>query len=653
PAPGGDAELDREPSRPLDRAPDLTRPLTAAPTATPALSPTGAGEREPSGGATEPRQRRSQHALDPKEFPWLSSLGRNLTELAGARKLDPLVGREREVEEAIDVLGKRRTNNPLLVGEPGVGKTAIVEGIAQRLLADPHGRDRILVEIDMASVVAGTQLRGSFSEKLNGIKEEVRRAKGKVVVFIDEIHTLMGAGSTGEGPQDAANELKAALARGEFPCIGATTHDEYRQHIEKDPALERRFSPVLVREPSISDTVTILKGLAPHYALHHAVRYAPEALEAAASLSARFITDRFLPDKAVAVLDLAGSRARRERREEVGAQEIAKVVAKMAGLPESRLLASDRERILGLEAAVRTRIVGHEETIAKIARVVKRNFAGFATRRPMGSFLFLGPTGVGKSELARALAEALFGERDAMIQLDMSECVEATGVAKLVGAAPGYVGYGEGGQLTDAIRRRPSCVVVLDEIEKAHRDVQMLLLQVLEEGRLTDGRGRQVDFSNAVVVLTSNLGAEEATRKTSGAMGFGASDRDAPREDRALQSARSAVPPELWNRLDERLVFPALTRDDVARIAGKLLAQSSDRLFAERRIRFSPGPGVVELLVANGGWDPALGARPMRGAIQRLVEGPLAERILSGEFGAGDDVGVEALEGALRFDRIG
>jgi len=649
--PAPEAGDDGDAEQLLEKAPDLGAPLRAEPRSAP-LPSAPAGERESVvRGAARPPAGRQPHALDPKDFPWLSSLGRNLTELAAAKKLDPLVGREREVEEAIDVLGKRRTNNPLLVGEPGVGKTAIVEGIAQRLLADPHGRDRVLVEIDMASVVAGTQLRGSFSEKLNGIKEEVRRAKGRIVVFIDEIHTLMGAGSTGEGPQDAANELKAALARGEFPCIGATTHDEYRQHIEKDPALERRFSPVLVREPSIPDTVTILKGLAPHYAQHHAVRYAPEALEAAASLSARFITDRFLPDKAVAVLDLAGSRARRERLEVVGEQEVAKVVAKMAGLPESRLLASDRERILGLEAAVRERIVGHEETIARIARVVKRNFAGFATRRPMGSFLFLGPTGVGKSELARALAEALFGARDAMIQLDMSECVEATGVAKLVGAAPGYVGYGEGGQLTDAIRRRPSCVVVLDEIEKAHRDVQMLLLQVLEEGRLTDGRGRQVDFSNAVVILTSNLGAEEATRRTSGAMGFGAADRDPPREDRALQSARQAVPPELWNRLDERLVFPALSRDDVARIAGKLLAQSSERLAAERRIRFGAGAGVVELLVDGGGWDPALGARPMRSAIQRLVEGPLAERILSGEFVAGDRLNVAAVDGEIRFER--
>jgi ATP-dependent Clp protease ATP-binding subunit ClpC len=646
------SELDLELDELLDRLPDLAKPLTQPRPAPFAPSPLPDPRvHAPSHAPPRERGAKGKHALDPKEFPWLSSLGRNLTELAEAGKLDPLVGREREVEEAIDVLGKRRTNNPLLVGEPGVGKTAIVEGIAQRLLGDVHGRDRVVVEIDMASVVAGTQLRGSFSEKLNGIKEEVRRAKGKVVVFIDEIHTLMGAGSTGEGPQDAANELKAALARGEFPCIGATTHDEYRQHIEKDPALERRFSPILVREPSVADTVTILAGIAPHYAQHHAVQYAPEALEAAASLSARFITDRFLPDKAVAVLDLAGSRARRERRARVGETEVARVVAKMAGLPEARLLASDRERILALEEAVRGRIVGHDAAVGRIAAVVRRNFAGFASRRPMGSFLFLGPTGVGKSELARALAEALFGSRDALVQLDMTECTEPTGVAKLVGAAPGYVGYGEGGQLTDAIRRRPSCVVVLDEIEKAHRDVQMLLLQVLEEGRLTDGRGRQVDFSNAVVVLTSNLGAEEATRRAGGAMGFGAEDREPAREERALQSARAAVPPELWNRLDDRILFPPLSRDDVLRIAGLLLAQSSERLHAERKIRFVAAPGVAELLLDGGGWDPALGARPMRGAIQRLVEGPLAERILAGTFSPGDVVQVEAADGALRFVR--
>ncbi|HTT71832.1 MAG TPA: ATP-dependent Clp protease ATP-binding subunit, partial [Anaeromyxobacteraceae bacterium] len=481
----------------------------------------------------------SPHALDPLRFPWLTSLGRNLTELAARGELDPLVGREREVEEAIDVLGKRRTNNPLLVGEPGVGKTAIVEGVAQRLLAE-HGPGRLIVELDMASVVAGTQLRGSFSEKLIGLKDEVKRANGRVVVFIDEIHTLVGAGATSEGPQDAANELKSALARGEFPCIGATTHEEYRRHIEKDPALERRFTPVLVREPTVPDTVRILSGLLPRYEAHHRVRFTPKALEAAAALSARYLTDRFLPDKAVTVLDLAGSRARREGLPQVDVGEVARVVAKMAGIPESRLVASDRERVLGIARALRERVVGHEKAIERVAAVLRRNYAGFASRRPMGSFLFLGPTGVGKTELARALADALYGSADALVRLDMSECSEPTGVARLLGAAPGYVGYGEGGQLTEAIRRRPSSVVVLDEVEKAHRDVLMLFLGVLEEGRLTDGRGRHVDFSNTVLVLTSNLGGAEASGAAPGVMGFSAGGPAAGGEARALAAARAA-----------------------------------------------------------------------------------------------------------------
>ncbi|HEY6003896.1 MAG TPA: ATP-dependent Clp protease ATP-binding subunit, partial [Anaeromyxobacter sp.] len=607
----------------------------ATPAATPFRSPAPAPTSTPASTPAAPAiaggsRRRSPHALDPKAFPWLSQLGRNLTELAGQGRLDPLVGREREVEEAIDVLGKRRTNNPLLVGEPGVGKTAIVEGIAQRLLAAAASRDRVVLEIDMASVVAGTQLRGSFSEKLLGVKDEVRKAAGRVVVFIDEVHTLIGAGAAGEGPQDAANELKAALSRGEFPCIGATTHEEYRRHIEKDPALERRFTPVLVREPSVADTIEILRGLAPRYERHHGIAYGAEALEAAAALSARYVTDRFLPDKAVAVVDLAGSRARRAGLREVSANDVARVVAKMAGIPESRLVASDRERILGIEASLAERVVGHPAAARRVAAVLKRNFAGFASRRPMGSFLFLGPTGVGKTELARALAEALHGSRDALVQLDMSECAEQTGVARLVGAAPGYVGYGEGGQLTDAVRRRPACVVVLDEIEKAHRDVQMLLLQVLEEGRLTDGRGRQVDFSNAVVILTSNLGSGEATRASSGRVGFGADASAPPREERALEAARGAIPPELWNRLDERIFFAALSREDVARVARLLLAESSRRLFAERKISFAASDEAVAFLLEHGGWDPALGARPMRGAVQRLVEAPLAERILAG-----------------------
>ncbi|MFL5271188.1 MAG: AAA family ATPase [Anaeromyxobacteraceae bacterium] len=620
-------------------------------TSTPAPAPTPVPSVRPERSAAESKGGPApSFALDPQTFPWLSSLGRNLTELAATGRLDPLVGREREVEEAIDILGKRRTNNPLLLGEPGVGKTAIVEGIAQRLLAE-RGAERIVVEIDMASVLAGTQLRGAFSEKLLGIKDEVRSAGGRVVVFIDEVHTLMGAGSTGDGPQDAANELKAALSRGEFPCIGATTHDEYRQHLEKDPALERRFTPVLVREPTVPETVQILKGLVARYASHHHVAYAPEALEAAASLTARYVTERYLPDKAIAALDLAGSRARREGASQVDATGVARVVAKMAGIPESRLVASERDRIVGLERALAERVVGHRDAMARITAVLRRNFAGFATRRPMGSFLFLGPTGVGKTELARAVADALYGSRDALVRVDMSECSEPTGVARLVGAAPGYVGYGEGGQLTDAVRRRPASVVVLDEIDKAHRDVLMLLLQVLEEGRLTDGRGRQVDFSNTVVILTSNLGSAEATRASSGVMGFGAEARAAPRDDRAMAAARAALPPELLNRLDERIAFAALGRDEVKRIALLLLAESSSRLFAERKIRFDAGEDVAEHLLDHGGFDPALGARPMRGAVQRLVEAPLADRILGGDLRPGDTVRVTASAGALAFAR--
>jgi ATP-dependent Clp protease ATP-binding subunit ClpC len=500
-------------------------------------------------------------------------------------------------------------------------------------------------------VVAGTQLRGSFSEKLIGLKDEVRRANGRVVVFIDEVHTLMGAGSTGEGPQDAANELKAALARGEFPCIGATTHDEYQRHLSRDPALERRFSPVLVREPTVEDTIAILRGLAPRYERHHGVRYAPEALEAAAALTARHVTDRFLPDKAVAALDLAGSRARRARVAEVGADDVARTVAKMAGIPESRLLATDRDRLLGLEAALGERVIGHAAAVQKIAAVLRRNYAGFASRRPMGAFLLAGPTGVGKTELAKALAEVLHGTEAALVQLDMSECAEPTGVARLVGAAPGYVGYGDGGQLTDAVRRRTACVVVLDEIEKAHRDVLMLLLQVLEEGRLTDGRGRQVDFSNAVVVLTTNLGAAEASRTTSGAMGFGAAERSAPPVERAVEAVRAALPPELWNRLDERIVLGPLARADVARIGKLLVARSSARLEGERKIRLEATEAAILHVLDQGGFEPALGARPMRGALQRLVEAPVAEKILAGEVGPGDLVRVDLRDGALVFER--
>ncbi|MBM4381429.1 MAG: ATP-dependent Clp protease ATP-binding subunit, partial [Deltaproteobacteria bacterium] len=605
--------------------------------------------------AAPPKPARNSASLDPAKFPLLTALGRNLTEAVHNGQVDPVVGRAREIEEVIDVLGKRRTNNPCLVGEPGVGKTAVVEGVAHQLVQGKGTlAQKVIVELDVASLVAGTQLRGSFSEKLNALKEEVRAADGRVVVFMDEIHTLVGAGATGDGPQDAANELKSAMARGEFPCIGATTHEEYRKFIQQDPALERRFTSITVNEPSVEETVDILAGVITRYEDHHQLRYAPAALQAAAALSSRYITDRFLPDKAVSVVDLAGSRAHREGRGVVGAEDVARVVAKMAGVPEERLLVDDSARLLQLEADLQARVIGHEEAAARIARVIRRNYAGFASRRPMGSFLFLGPTGVGKTEMARALADVLFGSKDALIRVDMSELSEPHSASRLLGAPAGYVGYGDGGQLTEAVRRRPSSVVVLDEIEKAHRDVLMLLLQVLEEGRLTDGRGRHIDFSNTVVVLTTNLGAETFERKAR-PMGFGsaeASDAPAADKDPAQESARKALPPELWNRIDERLTFRPLKEAEVARIAGLLLAESSSRLRAEKGIAYVADAQVVELLLRSGGFDPQLGARPMRQTVQRLVEAPLAERILAGEFGRGDTVRVAVEDaGQLAFQR--
>ena len=599
-----------------------------------------------------PAAREEGFELDPKLFPTLTSLGRNLSVAARAGELDPVVGRSKEIEEVIDILGKRRTNNPCLLGEPGVGKTAVVEGVAQRL-AQLKGAlaEKIVLELDMATLVAGTQLRGSFSEKLNALKDEVKQAGGRVVVFIDELHTLVGAGSTGEGPQDAANELKSAMARGEFPCIGATTHDEYRKFISNDPALERRFTPVVVNEPSVPETVQILSGVIGRYEEHHGLRYSPEALEAAASLASRYVTDRFLPDKAISVADLAGSRCRREGKDVVEPADVARVVAKLAGLPEERLLLNDSARLLRLETDLAQRVIGHEEAVGRIAKVIRRNYAGFASRRPMGSFLFLGPTGVGKTELARALAEVLFGSRDALVRLDMSELSEQHGVSRLIGAPAGYVGYGDGGQLTEPVRRRPSSVVVLDEIEKAHREVQMLLLQVLEEGRLTDGKGRHIDFSNTVVVMTTNLGAE-AFSKAGRPVGFGAAEVPVTSDmDSAAAVARKALPPELWNRIDERLPFRPLAEVEVARIATLLLEESSKRLASEKGIQYVADDSVVGHLLRSGGFDPQLGARPMRQVVQRLVEGPLAERILAGDFATGDRVRVAVSAGQLAFHR--
>ncbi len=648
--------------------------------------------RGPSGSPSVAPDAGGRFALDPQKYPWLATHGRNLSQLAAAGTLDAAIGREAEVEEVLDILGKRRANNPVLVGEPGVGKTAIVEGLALRLaelaqtaagparVGDAQPFDRIIVELDVGGMVAGTALRGSFSERLLGIKEDVKRADGRVIVFIDELHMLIGAGSTGEGPQDAANELKAALARGEFPCIGATTHDEFRKHIQGDPALERRFVPVLVREPSARQALRILEGAAPRYQAHHGVHFSADALEAACRMTARYVRDRFLPDKAFAAIDLAGSRARREGKIEVDHDDIARAVARMAGIPEERLLQPDGERFLTLERRLSERIVGHERALSSLARVLRRNCAGFAGQRPLASLLFAGPSGVGKTETAKVLAEELFPAVDAsgtarsgaLVRLDLSEFSEPHSVSRLVGAAPGYVGYGEGGLLTEPVRRNPACVVLLDEAEKAHPAVLQLLLQVLDEGQLTDGRGRRVDFTAAVIVLTSNAGAA-AFGGTGRPAGFAAQPRESleaapgavdplaltlppepsehPQSARALEMARGTFAPELWSRFDERLIFAPLSREQVARVAQLLLAESSRRLWDERRIAFRTGPGLVEALVQAGGFLPALGARPMRQAIERMVESPLADEILSGRVKSGDRLLALASASGIEFRR--
>ena len=587
----------------------------------------------------------SPYALDRDTYPWLDQLGRNLSAQAHAGRLDPVIGRDAEIEQTIDVLNKRRSNNPCLLGEPGVGKTAIAEGVALRLASEDS--ERVIVQIDVGGILAGTHLRGSLAERLRGLQDEVRGANGRIVVFIDEVHTLIGAGGA-EGGHDASNELKAALARGEFPCIGATTPDEYRTQVESDPALERRFTAVHVSEPDLKATRAILEGVADRYAEHHGVRYLPEAIEAAVRLSRRYIHDRRDPDRALGVLDLAGAVAARAGSD-VDRRAVAEVVARVARVPLDHLVLDEPQRFLQMEASLAERIVGQRHVLRSVSETIRRNFAGFAGQRPIGSFLFLGPTGVGKTEVVCALAEFLFGNRAAMTRFDMSEYLEQHSVARLVGAPPGYVGHDDGGQLTEAIRKRPYQVVLFDEIEKGHRDVWNLLLQVLDEGRVTDGRGRTVDCSNVVVVLTSNLGAE-AFAAPARRIGFAGEAEAGEQAERALQAARDTFPPELWNRIECRLVFHPLGRGQVRAIAALLLRQRADLLADERGIDFEATAAAIEHLIDQGGFDPALGARPMRQAIARLVETPLAERILSGGLKRGDHVRIDADADGLRFE---
>lgn len=618
-----------------DVSPALAPPPAAEGAASVSTGFSGAADR-----AEKPSAGRTPFTLDPETYPTLCSLGRNLTEEAYLGILDPLVGRTQELETVIDILQKRRSNNPCILGDPGVGKTALVEGLA-RILAgvdgqSPFDETRVLVEINTSALIAGTHLRGSFAERMGTLKEEVRRAGGRLIVFIDEIHTLIGAGA-GDGPLDASNDLKAALARGEFPCIGATTLREYKKYIESDLALERRFQPVILAEPGFDDALVILKGIVDRYEDHHQVVVRPEAMELAIRLSARYITDRCLPDKAINLVDLACARARRQRRNDVRDVDVAEVVSKQTQIPMDRLLLTDAERLLSMEPFLIHHVVGQQEPLRRIAGVIRRNYAGFNSHRPMGSFLLVGPTGVGKTETVKVLAEFLFQSRDAIARFDMSEYSEAHAVSKLVGSPPGYVGHDEGGQLTEALHKRPYQIILFDEIEKAHPDVWNLLLQLLDEGRLTDGRGKHVDFANTVIMMTSNLGSDVFDSGQGKTIGFGtaASSGTDAQESKVLTAVRRVLPAELWNRIEEKLVFHPLQRAHVKAIAESLLAESSKRLSRDRNIRYVTDDAVVEMLIDAGGFDVRLGARPMRQTIQRLVEGAIANDILSGRVEPG------------------
>ncbi len=651
--------------------------------------------------------------------PTLDEFGRDLTKLAREGKLDPVIGREREIERVIQVLSRRTKNNPALIGEPGVGKTAITEGLAQRIVRGDVPdvlRNKRVVQLDLAALVAGTKYRGEFEERMKKVMDEIRKAQGEVILFVDELHTLVGAGAA-EGAIDASNILKPALARGELQCIGATTLDEYRKYVERDAALERRFQPILVSEPTVEQTIEILKGLRERYEAHHGVTISDEALVAAATLAEKYIADRFLPDKAIDLMDEAASkirlqasflpqevrqaverveRVRREKEEAiksqdfekaallrdkekvlrqkleelesswkrekgrdistVTAEDIADVVSSWTGIPVTRLVEEETQRLLRMEESLHERIVGQEEAVSAVAKAVRRARTGLKDpRRPVGSFIFLGPTGVGKTELARALAEFLFGDENALIRIDMSEYSERHTISRLVGSPPGYVGYEEGGQLTEAVRRRPYSVVLFDEIEKAHPEIFNVLLQILDDGRLTDAQGRTVDFKNTVIIMTSNVGAPVLEKEV--AIGF----RPVRDEQEALETAyarmkeritdelRRTFRPEFLNRIDEIIIFRPLTSQQIKAIVDILIARVRRELRGQN-MDLELTEAAKELL-AREGFDPTFGARPLRRTIQRLVEDQLSDELLRGSFRSGDTVVVDAREDRIVFER--
>jgi len=640
----------------------------------------------------------------------LEKYGHDLTELAREGKLDPVIGRENEIKRVTQILSRRTKNNPVIIGDAGVGKTAIAEGLAQKIVAEdvPDSlKGKKVVALDMGALVAGSKFRGEFEERLKAVLDEVRQAAGEVIMFIDELHTVVGAGAA-EGAIDASNMLKPALARGEIQCIGATTLDEYRKRIEKDKALERRFSPVYLDEPSIEATIEMLRGLRPRYEAHHKIKIKDSALVAAAKLSQRYISDRFLPDKAIDLIDEAASKLRIDREsapkevktldqkmkhlideEEAASQrgdyqkatelkaermrleqeydkaklqwqkekkidsvvdeeDIAALVAQWTGIPVSRMMETETDKLVHMEERIHQRIVDQEEAVAAVSEAIKRGRAGLKDpKRPIGSFVFLGPTGVGKTELARALAEFLFDDEETMIRLDMSEYMEKHTVSRLIGSPPGYVGYEEGGQLTEAVRRRPYRVILFDEVEKAHPDVFNILLQLLEDGRLTDGHGRTVDFKNTVVIMTSNLGTEEYQR---GGIGFPSKkeEADEQRMRNAIESAlKKTFRPELLNRIDDVIIFHPLTEEHLKSIVD-LLIREVERRLAERSIKLEVNEEAKAWL-AKKGYDPVYGARPLRRATQRYVENPISTKILQGEFKEGDTIAIGLEKDNLSF----
>jgi ATP-dependent Clp protease ATP-binding subunit ClpC len=594
----------------------------------------------------------SRFALDAKQFPTLSAMGRNLTLAAAEGALDPVIGRDIEIDQALDVLAKRHANNPLLVGLPGVGKTSVVHGIAQRIVKRDEVSsldDRIIIELPLSELMAGTHARGSLAERVAAIRNEVRDAMGRVVLFFDEIHVLF----TRDAAEEVQGELKVALARGELPCIGTTTQEEYRRAIESDSALGRRFSLVEIEEPDQDVARAILAGATPAFAKHHGVAYADEAIACAVGWCVRYLPGRALPDKALSVLDLAGARARRRALASVNSAAVAEVIAELTDMPVERLLETDGKRMLALESLLAERVVGHAAALGRMANILRRNAAGFRSKRPIGTFLLLGPTGVGKTESAKAIAHALFRSETAMTRLDMAEYAEPHAVARLIGAPPGYIGHDAGGQLTEAVRRRPYQVILLDEIEKAHRDVLESFLAVFDEGRLTDGRGRTIDFTNTVLILTSNLGAEEVTAAGTRSIGFGKScGSPAQIETTLMAAARAALPPELYNRLDEVIAFAPLERREVAEIARRMLGGLAKTLESARGLLLDVDDDAVERLLTAGGYDPELGARPMKRTVARLVEAPIAEMILRGELVQGDVVRVTVEEGEIVIDVV-